>query len=295
MPIFKNKKEFIGVSICLASAVIFGLGPVAGRGAYLDGANITFVILITTFCRAFGLTAVAFLNNYRPFRNKKETKLSFYIAIFQALSLIGIFGGSFFMPAAVVIIIMFTYSLMLLFFSSWRKEMTLNVANISSTIIALMGLVLVLNIGTQGTSYPLAGILLAILAAVTTFARMYLYAQQGNKRSPLLVGSETFIITFIFLLLLLFWEAPLMPATSTGWFMLSLSAVAITVGSFGMLYGVAYVGSYKYSMLTKLEPVFTTIFGIFLIGDFLNTTQYIGIGLVLVSLIALQLFDKQKT
>jgi drug/metabolite transporter (DMT)-like permease len=62
----------------------------------------------------------------------------------------------------------------------------------------------------------------------------------------------------------------------------------------GMFYGIAYLGSYKFSMIMKLEPVFTTIFGIVLVNDVLDNVQYAGIALVLFSLIALQLFDKQN-
>ncbi len=294
MTFFKDCKELTGILICLGAAVIFGLYPPAARGVYQDGGNIVFVILVTTFCRFAGLYLFALLKNLKPFDSFTEYKTSLYAGIFQALSIIGILGGSFFMPGAVVIIIMFTYSLMLLLFSAWRREITLNAVNILSTLAALAGLGMVLNIGQHGIAYPLIGIALAFMAAIATFARSYIFGQQSKSRHPIVTGVETFFVAFMLLLLLLLWDMPVLPETQSGYLMMAVCALALTVGSFGMFYGIAYLGAYKFSMIMKLEPVFTTLFGIMLIGDFLTTGQYIGIAIILFSLFSLQLFDKQK-
>lgn len=295
MALFKDRKEKIGLIIALFSAVIFGLGPVAGRGVYVDGGNVIFVLLITTFFRAFALYGFAYFKNHKPFSDKKALRFTFLAGILQALSLVGIFGGAYFMPAAVVIIIMLTYSLILLLFLAWRKEITLNYINVSSTLLALIGLAFVLNIGSNGTIYPLIGIAFAALATLSTFGRTYIFGQEMKSRHPILVGAETLTIAFILISLAVFIELPQPPQTETGWWMLGLCTLSVTIGSFGLFYGISFLGSYKYSMINKLEPIFTTIFGILLIGDFLSLTQYFGIGLVLLSLMALQLFDKQKT
>lgn len=295
MQLFKDRTEFIGVLICLASAIIFGLYPAAARAVYQDGGNIVLVILVTTFTRLFGLFALAKYKKLRLFPKLKEYKNSLYAGFFQAFSIIGILGGSFFMPGAVVIIIMFTYSLMLLFFSAWRGDMKLNAANIISTLIALFGLALVLKVGTeQGLSYPLIGITLAIMAAFCTFIRSYIFGHESKSRHPIVTGTEVFFVAFIILLGLLLWENPIFPETITGLIMLAAAAISLTIGSYGMFYGIAYLGPYRFSMIMKLEPVFTTIFGIFLVNDTLILSQYLGITLVLTSLISLQLFDKQK-
>ncbi|HCK32208.1 MAG: hypothetical protein CMH32_06450 [Micavibrio sp.] len=294
MAIFKDKKEVVGILICLISAVIFGLYPSAARGAYIDGANITFVVILTTFCRLLGLYSVSLMRGLKPFEKFSDYKVSAVAGVFQAISIIGILGGAFFLPGAVVIIIMFTYSLMLLFFSAYRGDLKLNIANILSTLTALAGLALVLRIGTHDDSYPLIGILLAFMAAIATFSRSYIYGQQSKNRSPLVIGAESFSVAFVLLLFLILWQWPVMPNNFSGLTMAMLSALSLTIGSFGMFYGIAYIGAYKFSMIMKLEPVFTTIFGIILVGDVLNSSQYTGIALVLISLISLQLFDKQN-
>jgi len=290
----KTNKEFIGILICSMSALIFGLYPVAARVSYQEGANITLVILTTTFLRTIALYAFAKINKHKLFQRYSEFKYSFIAGLFQALSIIGIMAGSFFMPAAVVIVIMFSYSLMLLLFSVWRRNIVLNFVNVSTTILALLGLGLVLNIFQYDDLYNPIGIGLAFLAAFGTFVRSYIYDQQSKERSPLIVGTESFLVAFALLLPLILWQMPVLPESPYGLMMVALSALSLAIGNFGMFYGIAMLGAYRFSMFMKLEPVFTTIFGVWLAKDFLETGQYWGIALVILSLMALQIFDKQK-
>lgn len=292
--LFKNKTELTGIIICLISAMISGLYPPAARAVYLDGGNITFVVLATTFFRMVGFCIFASIKNEKIFQNLEECKTSIYAGFLQALSIIGILGGAYFLPGAVVVIIMFTYSLMLLLFSAWRGEMKLNLSNSLSTIAALLGLALVLNISENNTSYPIVGVLLSFMAAFATFGRIYIFGQQSKSRHPFVTGSEAFIVAFGVLSLLIFWDTPQLPETSFGIIMIIATSLSLAISSFGMFYGIAYLGPYKFSMIMKLEPVFTTLFGIILISDVLNTGQYIGIAIIVISLISLQVFDKQK-
>lgn len=294
MAIFKNRTEKIGVVVALISAIIFGLYPPASRGAYLDGANITFVILVTTFCRMASLYIFALWRDDKPFQNFQDYKISAIAGTFQAISIIGLIAGSFYLPGAVVITIMFSYALLLLVFSVARGEMRLTFANASSTIFALLGLGLVMDIGLDGLSYPVIGIALAFMAAVATFARAYIYGKQSQSRHPITIGAEAFVVAFTILLALCWWQMPQPPETLHGLVMTGLASLSLAAGSFGMFYGIALLGAYKFGMLMKLEPIFTTLFGIWLVQDHLNTSQYVGVACVILSLIALQLFDKQK-
>ena len=291
---FQSKKELHGILLCLGSAIIFGLYPPAARVVYLDGGNVTFVILLTTFFRVVGLYGLALLRKKKIFQSFDESKPVLYAGFFQAVSIIGILGATYFMPGVLVVTIVFTYSGMILFYSAWRKEMLLNSANILATLVALGGLALALDIGNKSPEYSLLGVGLAFMGAVATFIRVYIFGAQSKTRHPLVIGSEAFIVAFILLLFMAFWQFPQLPVSSYGIFMSFVSAFSITLGSIGLFYGIAMIGAYKMSMITKLEPIFTMFFGILIVGEVLNMHQYIGVFLVVASLIGLQLFDKQK-
>ncbi|MEM6812385.1 MAG: DMT family transporter [Pseudomonadota bacterium] len=290
-----SKPQIIGILATISAAIIFGVYPPAAKAAYQEGANIIFIVLITTICRMAALNIAVLIKRHKIFKRKEDYKFTVLAGVCQALSVIGIFGASYYLPGAVVIIIMFTYSLMLLAFSAFKNEIKLNVVNIGTTIFALIGLGLVLKVYEYSNIQNIIGISLAFMAALTTFARTYIYGQQGRKRNPLTVGAESFIVASLCVLLLMFWEMPEIPSSQFGITMTALCVAASVLGTFGMFYGVAMLGPYHFSMLMKLEPVFTTIFGILLIGDLLSLSQYFGIAVVLISLISLQLFDRQKT
>ena len=292
--LFQSKQEKIGVLLCLCTAVIMGLYPPMAKLAYDEGANIAFVVLLTTFMRFIALYGFAKWQRQKLFQTKRDVKLGFSAGFFQACSIIGILGATYFIPGSIVIIIMFTYSLMLLFFSAWRGVYKLNKANIFLTFIALFGLAMVLDFFNQEITLNLIGIGLAIMSAFATFARIYIFGIHDKGKSPAVIGAETFMIAVIVLGLLSLWQTPIAPETAYGWMMASLSGLSLAIGSFGIFYGVALLGAYRFSMIAKLEPIFTALFGLLLLSEVLSVVQYVGMIVVIISLLSLQIFDKQK-
>jgi len=140
----------------------------------------------------------------------------------------------------------------------------------------------------------LTGFALAFMAAIATVWRLYIFGKQTEKRNPAVVGAEVFIVAFLFLLLLGFWKLPVVPQTLAGWGWSSLAALSLGSGSFGMFYGVALLGSFKWSLFAKVEPIFTSLFSIWFLGETLKTSQYVGMAVVIGSLIAYQLLMHRK-
>lgn len=291
--IFSNKNAHFGLLVGICTAAIMGLYPPMAKAVYEDGGNIVAVVLVTTFFRMIGMCLFSAIYREKPFKNMSESKLSLYGGILQAISVIGILGGTYFLPGAVVITIMFSHGFMLLLYSAWRGDISLNSVNISCTIIALVGLAFAMNAFSQ-SSYSIVGILLSFMAAFATFARVYLFGFQSKSRSFLVVGAETFIVAFTVLLFMLIWEIPILPDTTYGMSMLIGASLSLTVGSFGLFYGISVMGAYNFSMIMKLEPIFTAFFGVLVVGSILEVSQYLGILIVVGSLIALQVLDKKK-
>lgn len=295
MNVLKNpSRNSLGLIITIATALVFGIYPSAARAIYQDGGNIVFVILITTFSRTLALLFASLFTKEKLFSKGSDCKLSFVGGFFQACSIIGILAGTYFMPGSVVLTILFTFTLLLLVFMAIKKEIELNAINITFTVTALIGLTFVLNLYSSESFYHPAGIGLAFLAAIATAIRLYIYSKQGQKRSPIIIGAENFTITFALLLLLLFWESPELPQSSYGLLMTALACLTMAVANFGMFYGLAMLNAYRFSLIAKIEPIFTALFGVLLLNEILTISQYFGIAIVIGSLVLIQLFDKQN-
>lgn len=113
MLIKQNHK--IGIFVAIITAMIFGIYPAATRAAYADGANIVFILLLTTFMRAFMMTSFCCLKRQHIFDSKQHTKKALLAGFWQAVSVIGVLGGVAFLPGPVVLIILLSHTLMLFF------------------------------------------------------------------------------------------------------------------------------------------------------------------------------------
>jgi len=295
--VFKSittRNKFAGIAIAIATAIIFGAYPAASRAVYADGGNAVFIVIVTTIARALALYLFCVLLHKPLFKTKEDIKLSIAGGFFQTLSVLGIFSALVYLPGAVVIIIVFTQTLMLLFFMAWRREIKITVHTLATTLVALGGLSLVLNVWHQEQHLSYLGMGLAFMAAVATVIRIYIYGRLTKMRNPAIVGTEVFLFAAVFSLFLLFFEMPQAPESFAGYGWVALGCLSLILGTFGMFYGISILGSFNFSLLSKLEPIFTAIFSIVLINEFLTLSQYAGMIVVVISLIVYQYIDYKK-
>ncbi|MFH1158603.1 MAG: DMT family transporter [Pseudomonadota bacterium] len=289
------QNKIAGVSIAIAAAVAFGAYPPAARAVYADGGNAVFMILVTTFSRALTLNLFCLLLHKPVFKTKKDIRTALTGGFFQFLSISGILSALAYLPGAVVIVIVFTHTLMLLFFMAWRGEIKITAQTLVTTLAALGGLSLVLNIWQQQEQHlSYLGMGLAFMAAVAAMSRVYVYGHLTKTRNPAIVGAEAFLIAAAFTLLVLFFKMPHAPASFAGYGWASLGCLSLILGTFGMFYGISILGSFNFSLLLKLEPIFTAIFSVVLINEVLSWHQYAGMLVVIASLIVYQYIDYKK-
>lgn len=294
MNILKPSKATIGIFLALFTAFAFGAYPAASQAVYKDGGNTIFLMILTTSVRAALLTLVSLTSKEKLFSSKENIRTGLTGGFFQAITVLGIFAALHYLPGPLMIIIIFTHTLMLLFFMAWRKEIALDITTILTALCALIGLAFVLDIWHQKQASSWIGIGFGFAAAIATVSRLYVYGQQTKARNPAIVGAESFLCAAIFVILGMFIQTPALPATSSGYLWAMIACASMGIGTCSMFYCIARIGSLNYSMLNKLEPIFTSLFSFLLIGEVLNWTQYVGIGLVIASLASYQYMQYQK-
>jgi drug/metabolite transporter (DMT)-like permease len=109
-----------------------------------------------------------------------------------------------------------------------------------------------------------------------------------------IVGAQVFAYASICSLAVMFWQWPVFPVSIVGFTYLALCVISLGLGSICMFYGISLIGSFKFSLFTKLEPVFTCLYSYMIISETLHPSQYLGIGLVLGSLIVYQLLEGRR-
>lgn len=287
-------KGRMGLIVTIASAVIFGFYPPATRAVYADGGNAVFIVLLTTFARAFSLLLFCIAKGLPVLRTWPDIRTGMVNGIFQTLSIIGILGGMAFLPGPLVIIILFSYTLMLYGYIVCKKEEPFNKATLLLVFMALVGLALSLNVQNNFKGLRWEGVALAFIAALATATRVYAFGRLSHSKAPTVIGAETFLFVLLFSCSLLFFNAPLLPTTINGAIWAGVAALSLSLGSFGTFYGIALLGAFKFSFFVKLEPIFGALFCALFINETLSYGQYIGMAIVVGSLISYQYLQQRS-
>ena len=287
-------KHRLGLCIAIASAAILGIWPAATRGIYAEGGNVVFALLVTTWARALTMALFCMITGKALFQSRETLRPAITGGFFQTLSIIGLISALAFMQAPIVIIILYTHTLMLLLFMAWRGEIKLNLSILLTTITALIGLSLSLDLWNSHPTLNIIGFSLALLAAFATLSRLYIYNRLLQERHPIVVGAETFLIAGVFMLLTVLWEKPHLPHSPLGYGYVALGCAALSLGTFGVFYGISLIGSVKWSLFSKIEPIFTSLFSALLLGEILKPVQYLGIVTLIASLVAYQIAESKK-
>lgn len=289
-----NSKKIKGIIITISAAILFGIYPPAVQQAYKFGTNSTFAILFSTFFRAFALTCFCITTRHSLKIAPGQAALVAGSGFLQAFSVFGILTSLLYIPGPVTMTIIFTHTIMLLFFLAFRGERKLTKVALLTTVSALFGITLVVDVYNNLSSLHVLGIGIAFAAAASTTIRLYFFEKLLNKTHPAQIGAQVFIAVFLFLLLLLFFNDVSLPTSRQGYTWLCTATLALVLGTFGMFYGIALLGSFEFSLLIKIEPVFTSIFSIAFLGTFLAPSQYLGIAIVIASLTSYQLLTRKN-
>jgi drug/metabolite transporter (DMT)-like permease len=282
-----------GMLVALMAAVVFGFYPPAFRAAYAHGANASFAVVVATWMRALAMTGYCLLKRRPLFASKEDRRSGISGGFFQAVSTGGLFGGLAFLPGPVVMIIMFSHTLLLLLYLAWRGEIKLDFATVATTVAALGGLTLVLDLWHMQAK-SLIGMGLCFVAALAVVSRMYIYGREVKLRHPIVLGAENMLFAALFTSLIWLVVPPQMPHDVAGFWWQMAGSAALTVGTFCMFYGIGLLGSFRWSLFGKIEPVFTTAFSALLIHETLKPLQYLGIAAVLASLTIYQFAEHAR-
>jgi drug/metabolite transporter (DMT)-like permease len=288
------KPRHQGLLFAVLASVVFGLYPAASRAVYADGGNVSAMIIMTAWARGLGMAISCLLTRSPLFQTREDRKQALIGGFFQACSNFGIFLALLYIPGPLVIIIVFTHTLMLLFFMAWRGELKLDFLNVATTVLALFGLTLVLDLWHPLPHANWIGIAFAFMSAVATLSRLYVYGKQTQSRQAIVVGAENFLVAALLTLVALFFQTPQLPVSLAGNAYLVAGCLSLTLGTFFMFLGISRLGAFQYSLMCKIEPIFTSLFSVLVLSEVLGFSQYVGMALVLGSLAAYQVISQWK-
>ncbi len=288
------------ISILIIAATLFAGNHIAARFAFDNGTGLLLAVLARGSAALLLMFSIALIRKASFKMPAQLVKWQVIIVFLIALQSLCLYSAITRIPVAVALLLVNTWPMIFIICSWVMGKKKANPITFIILIVILLGLSLVLNTGSEVTtsinedwSIGVAlGIFSAFLLAATMWITQYQLAEiQGSVRS-----SYTMLGVVLLMALLgasgYFPNGLSLPQNQQGWLGLMMLAI---------LYGIAFTLLFvlttrldmsRNSPILNFEPVASLFLGYLFLGQFLNNTQLIGGGIVILGIVAIGLHRK---
>lgn len=287
-----QKNQGLGILLVLLSGLFYGTNPTLGKVHFQEGGDTLSFLIVRFFVATIILLGVYFWR--RP--TTKPTIKQIIMAFILGLS---IFVISFlyvaaiqFIPAGLGTLLLFTFPFWIVLLAFITKEEPIDKIKMGCLIAAFLGLALTIGAEFKGLAWEgiLLGLCSAMILALNVFYGNRLTKNMDNQTFTLLMMISCAIVCFPIMLI----DTPTFPHSFLGWGNVFLAAILFSGGLFCFFAGMTHLGPIKASLYNNIEPVFSIVLAFLILNEKMAFYQYIGAGLVIVSIFAIQII-KPKT
>ncbi len=282
-----------GSAFCIASAVFYGMMPLAAKAAYADGASpfaaagvrfFTSSVLLLFWLRILRHEAIRIRVNIIP-------NILFYSLCFSATT-ICLYNSYEYISSGLATTLHFTYPAFVIILSVLMFGLHPSRRESLALVMCLCGLALFL---APGEELNIAGMVLAVVSGLIYAAYI---AVCGHRKDNPPADIMSLWISILCAIEILGFGAAVgrltFPKTAPGWRALFGLAVLSTAAFVLFQFGLSLVGPVRTSLLSTLEPVTSILIGVTVLEERLTAKMVIGILLVLSCVVFLQLPGKKR-
>lgn len=296
----KTDSELFGVLLIFLGAILIGLMPAFAKFAYLDGANALLLLLARSVIGVVILLVFILITGRAPGVTPGNMRRSCVAGFSHVFSAIGLLGSIVYIDISLANIILFLYPFPIAVVAHFRGEARLGPLTIAFMIMATGGLALVL--GIDFSSMDPRGIALAVMGMIA-FSFMIismadLTREVGAPNSNLLMTLWAVLVFGLVAIvgsLTGMTAAPALPHTLFGWTSVAVVGVTFALGYLCFFVSANIIGATRASMLSISEPVMIILFAVLLVGETVSAVQWIGITIVIASLVLTEGTRRQQS
>ena len=200
-----------------------------------------------------------------------------------------------YIPVGPLAFLFYTYPAWVALLAAIRRTERLTAIRVTALVLALLGVSIM--IGAPREQLSAIGVTLALASAI--LYSFYLPALEQIQRGLPAFVSTFFLIAgaaIVFLIVALFAGALYFPQSTSVWRNIVLLAVVSTVLAFSALIkGVSILGPVRTSIIATVEPFFTAVLGVVVLGNQLSATTFIGGILIGSAILVIELSAGRET
>lgn len=281
-----------GYIYSIISAILFGSAGLFVKYAYSSGLKSINLLTIQYMLAIIIMFTFILLKDKNQIKVDKKTLIN--------LGVMGVFGNTFmtvfyykafeYLPVPLVTILLYTYPIMVFFYSAIFNKEHITLKKIVSILLAFFGCILTLDLLEGKIHYSVKGITYGILCAIF-YAFMNIFTEKKLENvAPLTINAYSTLFSFISLIIF----NPLTYSTISSLNLKGISAIIILavfceVIPLTLLYAaIPHIGALKVSIIANLEVPSAVLISFLFLGETISITQGLGIILVVLSTILIK-------
>jgi drug/metabolite transporter (DMT)-like permease len=264
------------------SMIFWGMSFIWYKQAFLHFGPITIILLRLMISAPLLLLSALVFNKLR-WPRKKDLKLFMMLALFEPLLyFIGESYGLLYISSTLASVLIATIPLITPFIGYYLFKERLTVNNYMGIVVSFIGVILVVYIEGRSGNAPWFGILLIVLAILSTQGYVVFLTRLSRDYNALsIVWFQNLLGALGFLPLFLIFEAKDFSLTSMKLQdflpVLYLSFFASSLAFLFFVQGVRDLGITKATVFTNFIPVVTALFAFFILNEKISVLKAVGI------------------
>jgi len=289
-----DKSQLLGVVLVLLGALAIGIMPSAAKIAYQEGANPLGAILLRSLVGFFGIGVYLLLRKGSFNIGWPAFRFSSLTGVMQSLNSIGIMGSVAFIDVSLAVLVIFCFPFWVIIYNHFWGQVRMTPIVSLCFIVAIAGLGLAL--GVKIDSIDGTGLWLAVMGMFSMAMMVITVSRASDKIGAIPANFFMTGWTSVYFLLIV-WLAPELgwidaasyPESGKGWLAILATGISFTLGYVLFFLGAVIIGSTRASMLSISEPILIILVAIFLVDEWLSPVQWLGLMLVIASLVVIEL------
>ena len=285
-----ERRKLAGIGVVLISAMLIGLAPNAAKVAYLEGANPLAVITFRTVIGALVIALYLSARQQWPEGGLRPFQRSAIAGMAQVLTALGFLGAVAYIDVSLAALIFYFHPFLVAIVGHFRGDMEMSALRLAYLGAAVCGLSLVF--GVTYTTISTVGLGLSVLGMIAITVLIFTVADVSKAVGPIPANFYLTLWSSIYLLVVAV-SGPLggwvdevaLPVSLTGWIALVGAGVTTTTGYVLFFVAARMIGTTRASIWSITEPVLAILLAILLVNEWLTPLQWLGVAIVIGSLI----------
>lgn len=281
-----------GYFYIIMSSVLFGCGPLFAKNIFAMGVEPTSLV----FFRFILPLPILFVLMKKYTDSINITKIEFrkilLLSLFYSGSPIFLLSSYKFISSGMATTLHFAYPIFVLLGCVVIFHERINIVKYLCTLLSIIGMVMFYTPEQQG---GMVGIILALISGLIFASYLIFFEKSGLNYMQsfklnfyLTVFASVEVLAFVVLT-----SKFTYPVKPTGWILtFTYSFMLIFGGAIPLQNGIKIVGSQMAAILSTFEPITSVIIGVLVFNEIFNTKIFIGVILILTSVILLTLADQ---